>query len=243
MKIFTHLKSNWIRYGFETLAVVIGILAAFALENWNEERKERNQTTLFLDHIASNLEEDLEEIHQLKQHGDRAILIADSLLSFFKKRSFDEDFTTRSLSFLIVEKRFQVNRSGMDALINSGSLDLLSPELTYLLQKYYALCDKLVERQLVSNGLIQNKYESHWYDNYVEATRYTDAYEIREKYTDDPRPEFRISEDLIVNDYKLEILVLIRLVHSEVENELYMQLIKSASDLKVTIEDILSTRT
>ena len=39
MKIFKYLRSEWFRYGFETLAVVIGILAAFALENWNEERQ------------------------------------------------------------------------------------------------------------------------------------------------------------------------------------------------------------
>jgi len=39
MKIIKHLKSDWLRYGFETVAVVIGILVAFALDNWNEERK------------------------------------------------------------------------------------------------------------------------------------------------------------------------------------------------------------
>jgi len=32
MRIFRHLRSEWFRYGFETLAVIIGILAAFALE-------------------------------------------------------------------------------------------------------------------------------------------------------------------------------------------------------------------
>ena len=34
MRIFKHLRSDWFRYGFETLAVIVGILAAFALENW-----------------------------------------------------------------------------------------------------------------------------------------------------------------------------------------------------------------
>jgi hypothetical protein len=29
MKIFKHLRSDWFRYGFETLAVVVGILVAF----------------------------------------------------------------------------------------------------------------------------------------------------------------------------------------------------------------------
>jgi hypothetical protein len=43
MKIFKHLKSEWIRYGFETLAVVVGILAAFALENWRDIKKQESQ--------------------------------------------------------------------------------------------------------------------------------------------------------------------------------------------------------
>ena len=38
-KIIDHIKENWIRRGFETLVVTIGILAAFTLNNWNENRK------------------------------------------------------------------------------------------------------------------------------------------------------------------------------------------------------------
>ena len=36
MRIFKHLKPEWFRYGFETLAVIVGILAAFAFDNWND---------------------------------------------------------------------------------------------------------------------------------------------------------------------------------------------------------------
>lgn len=39
MSVLKHLKTDWFRYGFETLAVVVGILIAFALENRNEERQ------------------------------------------------------------------------------------------------------------------------------------------------------------------------------------------------------------
>ena len=38
-KIINHLKENWIRHGFETLVVAVGILVAFTLNNWNEGRK------------------------------------------------------------------------------------------------------------------------------------------------------------------------------------------------------------
>lgn len=57
MKIFKHLRSEWFRYGFETLAVLVGILAAFALENWGEQRQAKDQTNVFLTNISSNLSE------------------------------------------------------------------------------------------------------------------------------------------------------------------------------------------
>ena len=241
MKIFKHLRSDWFRYGFETLAVIVGILAAFALENWNGERQAKNQADIFLHHIASNIDEDIEELQTFLIHLDKTIIRAESLISSFKERSFDEHEATIFIAWLNVEKSFQVNRSGMDALINSGRLDLLTPDLAYALQQYYALCNKLADREAISNGFIQNKYETYHYEHYVESARMSDVYGIPEKYADDPREQYQVSEEKLVDDYKMEILILIRLVHSETEKELYRQLIDSAEQLKVSIRQILSS--
>lgn len=51
MKILNHLRTDWFRYGFETLAVVVGILSAFALENWRDSqqvRKEEREILIYL---------------------------------------------------------------------------------------------------------------------------------------------------------------------------------------------------
>ena len=40
-KIIEHLRENWIKHGFETLYVIVGILVALGLNNWNEKRKDR----------------------------------------------------------------------------------------------------------------------------------------------------------------------------------------------------------
>lgn len=55
MKIFTHLKSNWLRYGFESLAVVVGILAAFALESWGDEQEIRDKEYIILENLRTDL--------------------------------------------------------------------------------------------------------------------------------------------------------------------------------------------
>jgi hypothetical protein len=58
MKVFKHLKSDWFRYGFETIAVVVGILVAFALDNWNEERKQDILEIEYLNRLKSDLAND-----------------------------------------------------------------------------------------------------------------------------------------------------------------------------------------
>jgi len=43
MRVFKHLKSDWFRYGFETIAVIVGILCAFALENFRDTQKVKRE--------------------------------------------------------------------------------------------------------------------------------------------------------------------------------------------------------
>lgn len=236
LKFIKHLRLEWFRYGFETLAVVIGILAAFALENWGEQRQAKDQTSIFLNNISSNLTEDIEELQALMVHLDTSIHRAESLITSYKQGDFNEYDASLFIGWLNVEKSFHVNRSGIDALINSGRLDLLSPDLTYALQQYYALCEKLAEREDISNGFIQNKYEPYYFDHFMEAARLTDVFGIPEKYVDDPREKVLISEREIANDSKLEILILIRLVHSEQEKEFYLKIIEKAEGMKMLIQ-------
>ena len=69
-RIFAHLKENWIRHGFETLAVLVGVLAAFTLNNWNEIRKERAEEQKILTEVRNALRTDL--AGEFERHIQRA---------------------------------------------------------------------------------------------------------------------------------------------------------------------------
>jgi hypothetical protein len=53
--ILQNLRNNWIKYGFETLAITVGILGAFALDNWNENRKQQLNDIEFLKNLKSEI--------------------------------------------------------------------------------------------------------------------------------------------------------------------------------------------
>lgn len=55
MKILKHLRTDWFRYGFETLAVVVGILVAFALESWGDTQKVKKEEHEILVNLLNDL--------------------------------------------------------------------------------------------------------------------------------------------------------------------------------------------
>ena len=65
MKVLKHLKTDWFRYGFETLAVVVGILVAFGLDNWNENRKTVKEADIYTQKLINDLVTDSKNINAL----------------------------------------------------------------------------------------------------------------------------------------------------------------------------------
>ena len=69
MRVFKHLRSNWFRYGFETLAVVVGILIGFALDNWNDQRKTVEAAEIYKQKIISDIVADTVKINGLIENS------------------------------------------------------------------------------------------------------------------------------------------------------------------------------
>ena len=62
MKIFKHLKADWFKYGFETLAVIVGILIAFALDNWNDNRLSQVLEKRLLSELNEEIQFNIDEL-------------------------------------------------------------------------------------------------------------------------------------------------------------------------------------
>ena len=90
IKFFRKIRQNlhmenktgkYLKYAIgEILLVVIGILIALSINNWNEERKNRILEKYYLQRIVEELEEDIYEIDKVVKRGFGQVSVAISIL-------------------------------------------------------------------------------------------------------------------------------------------------------------------
>lgn len=68
-------NTNWKKLGFEFLSLFIAVTSAFALNNWNENRKESEAANKILAEISNGLNKDLEDV-RINKRGNKAGIYA-----------------------------------------------------------------------------------------------------------------------------------------------------------------------
>jgi hypothetical protein len=142
-------------YAFgELLLVILGILVALQIDNWNEDRKERATLQSYLESIARNMQEDLTELEPLRAHRLESIFAAARFDALRNRDSFDVDeifFLNQLWALSAAQSFFSANTSGFEALKSSGVLDRLQGSgIEQLLSRYY---DTVNQIALLENGL------------------------------------------------------------------------------------------
>lgn len=64
-------KTNWKKIGFEFLSIFIAVTSAFALNNWNENRKDNEAADKILAEISNGLKKDIEDV-RINMGGHKA---------------------------------------------------------------------------------------------------------------------------------------------------------------------------
>ncbi len=137
--------------------VVIGILIALQINNWNQERQEKQELDTYLENIKNNLRSDLVSLAEIKSFRDSSMLNSKKYLLLAKKEDITpEEFTRayKSRYGVFIDRYFRPRTSGFEALKSSGYIRKLNGSLLEeQLNEYYYILELIndVETSLAYN--------------------------------------------------------------------------------------------
>jgi len=83
-KILSHLSKEWYKYLLEMIVITAGILGAYALNSWNEDRKDQKVEVKFYREMVADLKVNLKEIKGTDQMLKQNLEDIDSIDHYLK---------------------------------------------------------------------------------------------------------------------------------------------------------------
>ena len=111
----------------EIILVVIGILIALQINNWNENKKQRALELHYLKNLKVDLKMNISQIDDYIKSRTKAINSANTILEHFEGKPIAdyETFSANTIDIYTWRKFFQVNNTFQE-LMNSGNLAIIS---------------------------------------------------------------------------------------------------------------------
>jgi hypothetical protein len=142
-------QSRYLVYAIgELLLVIVGILVALQLDNWNQERQEQEQIAEYARALVDDLEADIEMIEPIIVQAKRIAAFSEGLNEYVRGRQI-QDIRNLDLLYLTSHTRyrpFSWNRAALHQLTNTGSLrQMKNIELVREISEYEVLTRHLDE--------------------------------------------------------------------------------------------------
>ena len=145
----------------EMVLVVVGILIALQIDNWNSNRQDDARLQSHLQSIARNVGEDLAELQTLKSFRQEAVVDGWRVLDYLTAQS---TFSTKDISLYSkarfeasAQEIFAANTSGYDSLKNSDVLGRLQGnDIENLLADYYDVVGRIENLEASHNSYVRS---------------------------------------------------------------------------------------
>lgn len=144
----------------EIILVVIGILIALSINNWNENRKSKRVTDEIYRNLQTSLEQDSTEVQRIIKLNTKSLEAQKALILIEENQDrikFDESNLTELLQNIITGIFSFFPKNGIyNSIVSNNSMDLLkSKEIKASLINLY---DHQYERYANMDATIENKY-------------------------------------------------------------------------------------
>lgn len=136
-RVFTILAEKWPEYLLEILVITMGILGAFALNNWNDQRKDRQKEVSVLDNLKEDLSLDTLDISFNIVFHKNFLRSEEALLAFIKSDQLKPEKPINFSNALSIPLTLVTHETGIKNLQNDG-LDLIrNDSLKKEISRYY----------------------------------------------------------------------------------------------------------
>ena len=222
---------KYMRYAIgEIVLVVIGILIALSINNWNETRKDNRQEVVYYCKIKEDLESDKNRIETIIESIVERQVVCKQLLLKLHSTPKDKSVVIDDYLAAVRSDVFYPNKAAITDLTSSGKLSLLhNEELKKIILKYYT--DMENSLRIIHTNQKEVTDRIFLYDNILEMGAHQTFY--REEYgkelmdllpninwqTDKNNPYFKKFEEhiaiaVVVNAREKQIL---EIILSEIE--------------------------
>jgi hypothetical protein len=137
--------SKYLKYAIgEIILVVIGILIALQINNWNETKKYRKSEKYILTEIKNNLREDSDLLFNIIEKRSAADKAIDSIRLAINNKTIDkQNLENNLLVILDFERYFPINQAY--EVLKSKGLELSNNSLTTKVTRYYDYEQKRIQ--------------------------------------------------------------------------------------------------
>jgi len=161
---------KYMRYAIgEILLVVIGILIAIQINNWNQERQNRIQEATILTQLLNEYTNNLEQLISKIETRDDIMKSSLAILDYrgLKENLINNDSLNIHISRTLTRPTFDPELGVTNELTNSGKLYYLTnTELRNSITAFPSFLSELREEEMVSFNLIEERYFPFLIENY-----------------------------------------------------------------------------
>lgn len=155
--ILNHLRSQWYKYVMEVIVVILGILIAYNLEQWNDARKDKKREIEILKELKSAIDADIKEMKLNIEDHEASILSSKTILKVISENIPYHDSLDVYFSYTHAFTTFS-GRVGPIEQLKNNNLEIISNDKLRL--ETISMYDEAYPRLKKVESIILRDYEN-----------------------------------------------------------------------------------